>query len=505
MRRALLLVVTCTALFAAGSLGAAQTPALDRLDDYVTTAMDAWQMPGLAVAVVKDGRVVVAKGYGVREIGTSDRVDENTLFAIGSTSKAFTAALIGMLVDEGKASWDDPVIDHLSEFRVWEDYATREMRLRDLLSHRSGLSRGDMLWYGSTFTRDEIVHRVRYLRPTYSFRANYHYQNIMFLTAGEVIETVTGQTWDEVVDARIFTPLGMDRTNTSIDDLDGDANVARPHELYDGVVTAIPYLDIDNIAPAGSINSSVREMAEWLRLQLGDGEIDGERLLSTDAVAEMRTPHTIIPVGQGTRRSYPFTNFMLYGLGWQLIDHRGHMIAQHGGGIDGMRAHVALVPEQALGVVVLSNRGGTNLVPALAMWVIDAYLGHTDHDWSGVFLAQATEGAARAEAAGREREQARVTGTSPSLRADAYAGTYENEMYGQAVVEEGAKGLTLTFSPKRVADLEHWHFDTFKAVWRHERMGESMVTFTLDADGKVAEMLVPMEGPTPTGFVPSAH
>jgi CubicO group peptidase (beta-lactamase class C family) len=257
------------AVLLAAPLGA-QDP-LAGLDEYVTHVMRDWEAPGVAVAVVKDDRVVFAGGFGLREVGRPDRVDEHTLFAIASTSKAFTAAALGMLVDAERVQWDDRVIDHLPGFRLHEPYATREMTVRDLLSHRSGLPRGDRLWYLSHLDRDEIVRRVRGLEPVWSFRARYGYQNIMFTAAGELIEAVTDTTWDDFVRARIFEPLGMLRTTTTVRDLEQRGNAAEPHGKIDGRVVAIGWRSFDNVGAAGAIISSVADMAEWIRLHLGRG------------------------------------------------------------------------------------------------------------------------------------------------------------------------------------------------------------------------------------------
>ncbi|NIM48779.1 MAG: serine hydrolase, partial [Gemmatimonadales bacterium] len=318
----LLVCVSCVVAVPA----AAQLP--QGLDDYIERVRKDWEVVGLAVAVVKDDSVVYAKGFGVRESGRPDPVDEHTLFAIGSNSKAFTAAGIGILVDEEKMAWDDKVVDHLPWFQLYDPYVTREITVRDLMSHRSGLGRrGDLNWYGTEYDRDEVVRRIRYLKPNSSFRAQYGYQNTMFLTAGEVTEVVAGVTWDEFIDTRIFDPLGMVRSNTSTLDLEGVANVAMPHAKIDDNVTAVPYRNLDNVAAAGSINSSVQEMTRWMRLMLGEGELEGERVLSEAVVREVHTPQTITGMSPQTKELFPSMHFATYGLGWGLRDYHGRLMA----------------------------------------------------------------------------------------------------------------------------------------------------------------------------------
>ncbi len=307
------------------------------LDRYVEDVRGEWGVVGLAVAVVKDGRVVYARGFGETKLGSGEGVDENTLFAIGSNTKAFTAAAIGILVDEKKMGWDDRVTAHLPWFALWDPYVTREITVRDLLSHRSGLGRrGDFNWYASDFDREEIVRRVRFLEPNSSFRSEAGYQNTMFLAAGEVLEEVGGESWDDFVRARLLGPLGMARSRTSVRDLEGLSNVAQPHEKIDGKVVPVPHRNIDNVAPAGSILSSASEMTRWMLLMLGEGELEGKRILSKESAAEVFEPNIMYPMSAESKALFPSTHFSTYGLGWGLRDYRGRLVATHSGGIDGM-------------------------------------------------------------------------------------------------------------------------------------------------------------------------
>lgn len=479
-------------LFAFAPSVTAQRAPLRGLDAYVGQAVRDWEIAGLAIAVVQGDSVVFAKGYGVREVGKPEPVDPNTLFAIGSNTKLFTAVAAGMMVDEGKMQWDDPATKHLPSFQLHDAYVTREMTLRDLLSHRSGLGRrGDLLWYGTEYDRGEVLRRVRSLAPNTSFRSAYGYQNIMFLAAGEAVAAAAGRSWDEVIRERIFQPLGMARSNTSVRELQGDGNVARPHVRTDGKLIPVPYRNIDNIAPAGSINSSAREMAEWVKMLLADGSYRDRKLLEPATLREITTPHTIIRMPPDTL--FPSVHFVTYGLGVVAQDYRGVKMLWHTGGIDGMLSLVGLIPEKKLGVVVLTNTSGhNNLFTALMYRVFDAYLGAPQRDWSRILLAQTEAAEAQGAEQRRRMEEARVKDTQPSLPLDGYTGRYESAIYGDITVARENEGLVLRFGPSFVADLEHWHYDTFRPRWREATSGGPIpfVTFTLDAAGKVERLKI---------------
>jgi CubicO group peptidase (beta-lactamase class C family) len=310
-------------LFIGSFSAVAQDAPLQGLDDYVNKAIKDWDVPGVAIAIVKDDKIVFAKGYGVREIGKSDRVDERTVFAIGSSSKAFTAATTAILVDEGKLKWDDPATKYLPGFQVYDPVTTREMTVRDLLTHRVGLERGDSLWYATEYNRSDVLNRIRYLKPSSSLRSKFGYQNIMYLAAGQIVPSVTGKEWDDFLRERIFMPLGMSSTGTSITSLKNLNNVAAPHSKFDDKVTAIPYRMIDNIGPAGSINSNVLDMAQWVRLHLGGGKYEGKQLISAANINEMQMPQTIIRLEGQMKVLYPEAHFLSYGMGWFLSDYRG--------------------------------------------------------------------------------------------------------------------------------------------------------------------------------------
>jgi len=487
--RGLIAVLSGAVMISLPSTVAGQDP-LRGLDAYIEEVLRDWDAPGIAVAVVKDDRVVYAKGFGVREIGKSERVDTETVFAIASTSKAFTAAALGMLVDQGLLSWDEAVIDHLEGFQLSDPYATRELTVRDLLSHRSGLPRGDRLWYLSPFERDEVVYRVRGLEPGWSFRSRYGYQNIMFTTAGQIVEAVSDTTWDNFVRHRIFTPLGMRTSTTTVRDLENRDNVATAHGRIDGEVVPITWPNFDNLGGAGAINSSVQDMAEWMRLQLGEGAYAGERLLSDSVVKEMHTPQTVVRRGEEEEEMFPESHFAAYGMGWRLGDYRGRLIVRHGGALDGMRTHVLLVPEEELGVVAVTNVNESRIPQAIVWHVADQYIGPRDKNWNEVYLAAAAKAREEAEETRSSSEDERQTGTVPTHPLSAFVGTYTHDLYGTAVVEESRGQLVVRVGPYFVGDLEHWHFNTFRATWQNLYLGTDFLSFHLDRMGGVSAVEV---------------
>jgi len=479
---------------ALAQIALAQNGSLNGFDEYVNKAIKEWQVPGVAIAIVKGDQVVFARGYGVRKLGDTAPVDERTLFAIGSSSKAFTAAAIAMLVDEGKVKWDDPVTKYLPGFEMYDPYVTRELTVRDLLTHRSGLQRGDFLWYGSDLDRDEIVRRARFIKPSWSLRSTFGYQNIMFLTAGQLVSRVSGKTWDEFIQQRIFTPLAMTSSSTSINAFKNANNVASPHSKIDEKVKVIPWRNIDNIAPAGSINSNVVDMAQWVRLQLGQGTFQNQKIFTPGVAKEMHASQTVIRFEPPYSLWYPEAHFLNYGMGWFLSDYRGRKVVEHGGAIDGMRAQVALMPEEKIGIVVLGNLNGSLLPVALMYRIFDTMLDAPQRDWSAEFLKTTSALEQAGQAAEKRQESERVTGTNPSVSLDRYAGTYRNDLYGDVKVAFNNGKLNLRFGPAFTGDLEHWHYDTFRARFFAAGDAKVFVTFALNAQGKLDTLTLGMPG-----------
>jgi len=457
-------------------------------DQYVARAMQDWKVPALAIAIVKDDSIVLMKGYGTRTMGTTQPVDEHTLFAIGSSSKAFTSTLVAMMVDEGKMRWDAPATTYLPDLQMYDPYVSRELTVRDLLTHRSGLSRGDFMWYATDYNRDEILRRVRFLKPTWSMRARFGYQNIMYLAAGQAVSHAAGKPWGQMVRERIFQPLGMMESSTSIGDLAGKTNLATPHTDVNDTLRIVPWHNIDNIGPAGSINSNVFDMIKWVRFQLAQGKAAGKSLVSPSALGETHTAQMVIPVGADAKAVNPFTHLESYGMGWFLQDYRGRELDQHGGNIDGMSAMVAIMPEEKIGLVILTNANGSPM-PSIAMFrALDGLLNAPARDWSAEYRKQFDKLRAQAKEAEQKRLAQRAMGTKPSLPLDRYAGVYSDSLYGDANIRYENGALKMSYGSMFAGELEHWHYDTFRAVWKNVALGKSFVTFALDAEGKVRSL-----------------
>jgi CubicO group peptidase (beta-lactamase class C family) len=477
------------------------------LDAYIEAAMRAWEVPGFAVAVVRNDSVILARGYGTTRAGAGTPVDEHTLFAIASTTKAMTAAAVGMLVDEGRVAWDDPVSRHLPGFELHDAWLTRELTVRDLLTHRSGLSRNDELWISAPFDRAEVLRRARQLTRAAGFRAEYGYNNIMYIAAGELVAAASGISWDDFVEQRIFAPLGMSRSTSRAAVVETRGNVAESHLRADGRVLAVPRRDYDNIGGAGAVFSSAWDMAQWLRLHLNSGSAGGRQILSPRTVAELHTPQVVIRPDTVAQRMFPATHFRTYGLGWNVQDYHGRRLVHHSGSINWTRTHVALLPEEGIGVVAMANLSSSRLQLAVMYRIVDALLGLPERDWSADYLELARRAEERSARQAQEVEQARVSGTRPSLDLQRYAGTYDSPLHGEMRLGWEDDRLVLRYSPDYTADLSHWHHDTFRAAWRRQGFGTAFVTFALDARGRVASMRVEGLGefrrvPPPAGTAP---
>ncbi len=472
----------------------AQPATLSGFEEYVEEAMTNWNVPGLAIAVVKDNQIAYAKGFGVRDIRKNQKVDANTMFAIASNTKAFTTTALGLLVEEDKISWDDPVLDYLPEFQMYDPVVTREIKIRDLLCHRSGLGTwaGDLTWFGSTYDREEVMKRIRFVEPVYDFRTSYGYCNLMYLVAGQIIPQVSGMSWDAFIKKRLFEPLGMKRSNTSVDDFSQMENVATPHIKSGDELIPNEYVNVDNSAPAGAINSCVNDIAQWLILQLGKGYYNGEQLVDSSIIMETRKRHTMVPLSARSKKRNPSTHFLSYGLGWYLSDYQGRLVINHTGGLDGMYSYVGFLPEEELGVVVLTNTDNHTLMRALPYHVYDAYLGVEFQDWSARYLKFHKEGQKRVEARKQKRIEERIANTEPSYELSQYAGTYNSQFYGDATIEvkDGKLTIQLSAHPHTSGKMEHWQFDTFLAVWDHPVWDESFVYFNLNDRGEIEHFRV---------------
>jgi CubicO group peptidase (beta-lactamase class C family) len=454
------------------------------LDAYVSKAVAAWKVPGLAIAVVKDGQIVFAKGYGVREFGKPAPVDTQTLFAIGSTTKAMTSASIGMLVDEGKVRWDAPVTTYLPGFQLADPYVTREITVRDLLTHRAGLANGDVLWYQSDNSAEEVVRRARFIRSAYSLRSSFVYQNVMYAVAGQVIASASGMPWERFVRTRIFAPLGMTNAVPLLDSASSRGNVASPHYRFGDTIRVVKNASVDAVASAGAVWAGVADMARWMRFVLDSGRVGGRRLLQPATFTELFTPQVQVPPPEfypTARLTHP--HWVTYGLGWFQQDYSGKMVQMHTGSIDGMVAIIGLIPDERLGVYVLANLDHAELRHALMFKVFDMYLGNPPRDWSTDLLALYAGIRAQGDSAQRRFESRRVAGTQPTIPLERYAGSYADSLVGTVAVTVDAGKLRLRSSSKRAGTLEHWQYDTFRVRWDDAWQGTSLVTFTIGVNG----------------------
>jgi CubicO group peptidase (beta-lactamase class C family) len=468
------------------------------LDAYVASSMKTFEVPGMAVAIVKDGKIVVAKGYGVRKLGDPTPVDEFTMFGIGSNTKAFTTAALATLVDEGKLSWDDPVYQRLPGFVMYDPYVSHEMTIRDLLTHRSGmgLGEGDLLfWPHSTYTRDEIIYKLRFMKPASSFRSHYAYDNLLYMTAGQIIPAVTGISWDDYIRRHIFVPLGMTHSTVTNANLKPTDNVAVPHSKVDGKLQPIHFEVLDNAGPAGAINSGAADMAKWVQLQLNRGkfvdhdgtEKDG-RLFSEQRSREMWSPQTILPTGNPPPPLAGLkANFADYALGWALRDYHGRKLIGHTGGVAGYVSRVMLVPEENLGVVVLTNAEEDGAFDAILYHVLDHYFRVPPTDWIAGFKSLKDAEEKDAAETMKKAEASRAADSKPSLPLEKYAGVYTDAWYGPISIRKENAGLVITFdhTPSMIGDLQPWQHDTFKAHWRDHLIEDAFVTFALNPDGTI--------------------
>ena len=500
----LLLVIAdnATAQGAASSL----PKQLQDFDAYVEAVRDQFEVPGIAVAIVKDGEVVLERGYGVREMGKSETVDANTLFAIASNTKAFTSASLSILADEGKLTLDDRVIDHLTWFRMSDPYVTYEMRIRDLLAHRSGLGlgAGDLLYWPSTdYSNEEVARRLRDVPLSGGFRQQYAYDNILFGVAQLVIEKASGRAYADFLQTRIFAPLGMTNTRYNSDFLQPGENVATGHAKSDFTrLEPAPRMTWSNVGGAGGIYSSVHDMAQWMRVQLDGGVISGEgndarRLFSAQRQREMWTMLTPIAVPEPSvpELAAAKPNFLGYGEGWNLSDYRGRKLVWHTGGWPGMVSRVTLVPEHKLGIVVLTNQEVGAAFNAITLRALDAWLDvpgdTTGTDWLAAYAAAVTKSQGKADDSWQQHLAARDSDSKPSLPLSGYVGTYRDPWYGDvAISREGGKlMLRFTRTAQLVGELSHWQHDTFIVRWSERWLNaDAFVNFALGPDGNIREV-----------------
>jgi CubicO group peptidase (beta-lactamase class C family) len=474
---------------------AAQGPP-PKFDGYVRRVMQTFTVPGLSVAIVKDGRVVLAKGYGVRRLGDPAPVDEHTRFGIASNTKLFTATALALLVEEGKLEWDAPVIRYLPWFAMYDPYVTRELSVRDLLVHRSGLGlgAGDLLWWPtSTYRREEIARRLRYIPPATSFRSAYAYDNVLYLVAGEVIEAVSGRSWEDFVRTRILAKVGMTESDVLHSAAGEGGNVAGTHAEVEGTVRPIaPFLS-DNTNPAGGIMAGAADMAKWMIVQLDSGRVaGGDRLFEPGTTTELWREVTPVPIGSPPEGAAHLRPGMAgYALGLHVRDYRGRRLLQHTGGLPGYVSKVAMIPELRLGVAVLTNQEAGAAFESIVYHVLDHYLGARPPDYPTVYRRFVQQSRDRARAEEQKAGAARDSTSGPSLPLERYAGTYRDPWYGDVTIALEGGGLVIRFTrtPSLVGDLVHWQHDSFLARWRdRELRADAFATFALKHDGTIERL-----------------
>lgn len=463
---------------------------LKQVDQYYEEALNDWDVPGFAVAVVKDGKVVFEKGYGVLEAGGTTKVDEHSLFAIASNTKAFIASAIAKLHQEGTLDLADPVTKYIPGFRLYDDYASTHARVQDLLTHNLGLGTfsGDVIWYKSNFTVPQVIERIQYVPKAYEFRGGYGYSNMMYITAGEVIHRASGKNWDQYIQETFLHPLGMRRTQTSVDNLRSMSNVATPHKWINGTHKPIGWAPWNNSGAAGGIISSVHDMAQWMIFHLNRGNHNGQVILEGSTIDEMIYPRNTHKITVDSRKFLPSRHFNGYGLGFGLYDMHGYLVVTHSGGYDGMYSRLAMIPELNMGVVVLTN-AMTGIGTALSYYTMDRFASTKERDWSRELL----EAFRNRKKAWDDRENARISSrvmnTAPSLPQKELLGDYYDPFYGIITVRSENDRLILEFAdaPLLTAELTHWHFDTYKINWKetHAWFDFGTVQFISDNNRKV--------------------
>jgi CubicO group peptidase (beta-lactamase class C family) len=481
-----------------GQAGQGSPAALEGLDAEINQELKDWKAPGLGLAVVRDGRIILVKGYGWRNVKQRLPVTPQTLFALGSISKSFTVTLLGTLVDSGQIGWDKPVRDYLPGFRLYDPYASDHLTVRDMITHRSGLPRHDMVWYSSDFSRADLVCRLRFLQPNKELRQAFQYNNLMFMTAGYMAGELLHATWEDAVRQRILAPLDMGHTNFSVEDSQKSPDFSLPYEKDDQEeVKPIAFHGVDSIAPAGAVNSCASDMARYLLFQMNQGEIDGRHVLSANSAQQMQSPQMVI---QG-ERTFKELGPNSYGMGFYISTYRGHKMVAHGGNIDGFSAELAFLPDDHTGVVVVTNLDETPLPNVVAYNVFDRLLGLERLDWSARYLHIDQQQRQSEKAAKARGYAASVPGTHPSHGLQDYVGEYENPGYGRVSIQRAAQGEKAVFAMrlnKLRSPLQHFHYDVFVVPDNAlDPLEKTKVTFQTGAEGDIDSLTMPLEPRVP--------
>lgn len=497
--KSLCYILTFLLVFSLNIMG--QGKELAGIDEYVNNVCKKFEVPGIAVAVVKDGKVVLTKGYGVKKLNGSDPVDENTLFGIASNSKAFTATALAMLVEEGKIKWDTPVKEYLPWFQMPEHYITGEITVKDLLVHRSGLGlgAGDLLWFPPTkFTRNEICKRLKNLPLKTSFRSTYAYDNVLYLVAGEVIESVSGMSYEDFIAKRILNKLGMKETKVRPAEAAKNINTASPHTYVDGNLSVVAPFINDNANPAGGITSCAGDMAKWLIMHLDSGKINNEeRLFQPGTTKQLWQFVTPIPISKYSGELASIQpNFFGYALGFQVKDYSGHKIVTHTGAYPGYLSQLTMIPDIKLGVVVLTNQESGYAFNSITYKILDQYLDKPNKDWIKIFSDYAAERESVNDTEEKELREKRNKESKPSLPLDSYLGVYNDKWYGDIAISKTGDKYEIIFSntTSLKGELIHWQYDTFEIKWYDRELNaDAFITFSLNPDGSIDHAkIVPM-------------
>lgn len=472
---------------------------LDELSEYIENARQDWNIPGMAVVIVKNDSIIFNKGFGLTSVDNGNAIDGNTIFAIASLTKTFTASAVATLVDSHKIDWDNKVIEYLPYFQLYDPYVTYSMTIRDLLCHRCGLETfsGDLLWFETNYNSEEVIRRARFLKPKYGFRAHYGYSNIMFSAAGEITTKVCNEKWSDYVKHTFLEPLGMKRTSFSVSQLKDMENVAMPHIKFDNEMVTYPYMKWDNITPAGGINSTTNDLAQWLICNMNNGIYKGKQIISDNSFYELTSAQTVMPIFKGSKNLWPGIHFKAYGLGWELFDFNGHKIMAHSGGSVGMTSRIVIMPDEKFGFAILTN-SINYLFMALSYHILELYTGEPTKNWSEVFQYINKLNIEHREKENEKIEANRNSNAKPSCAIEDFAGVYESKLYGNAKVElsEGKLLLKLLPAPKLIGELTHWHYNTFKIKLRNSPfLPEGFVSFKLDKDGRPEEMQIDIPNP----------
>jgi CubicO group peptidase (beta-lactamase class C family) len=471
-------------------------PGLGDFDDFVNQALKDWKVPGVAVAVVEGNKVILLKGYGYRDMEKRLPVTPDTLFAIGSITKSFTVTALGMEMDEGKVEWDKPVRDYLPAFKMLDPVLTEQLMIRDLITHRSGLPRHDMVWYSSEFSRDDIIRRLQFLETNKPLRATFQYNNLMFMTAGYIAGSLSGQSWENTIQERILSPLGMSKTTFSLREIQSSTDFALPYRKGNDVRADVKRMPFDEqcpdrcaIGPAGEINSTARDMSRYLLFHLNSGKLDGKVLLSENNAVQMQTPQMVL---QGTP-DYKEESETSYGMGFFISQYRGHKRVEHGGNLDGFSAEFAFLPHDGIGVIVLTNLDGTGLPNAIAYNVFDRLLGLDRVPWSQRYLQQETKARESEQEAKNKGYVPHKTDTHPSHDLRDYEGDYENPGYGVVSINLDGAGFKVKIN-KIVVSVAHLHYDVFQVPDApFDPFAKMQILFVSDTNGDISSLTLPLE------------